>query len=598
MAVSYQRNDRLIRRKFYQYLVPTVIMAMVMQLGSLADAILIGNILGPDALSASSLGLPVVFLVELPGMAISIGAAIVAANFIGKRRVEEASKVFKISLLMTFLLSLPFIPVGIFAAEPISRLLAGNFPELIPLITQYVRMYLCLGAVINLGLVIAYFLPSDNHPNLGAAYLIIASVIHIVALVALSLPSSFSMEGRMAGAASSLAIGMFAGFVVLIPYLRSKKRAINLKVSMKGSFKLLKGVFRSGSTNAAMVFLMFVYTLVINLAATQYLAAPDLPAFAMLNNFSFVIDLFIIGPLQLMSSVIPALFGEKDYFGVKSVCRRVLTIVISITVLLTAVSLIFPQMFFYIFNVEIASGTAIDPLLVVRIFVLSFLLYVFIQFTTYYYPAIMVNSPGVVSNVTRIGAVGPVVLYFCMAASGVLGYAYGTIITNAAALVIVIVFLLIGKKLQRFKGKGLLLLPKAGEKGAYLDISIPAKQEEISKVSEELQRFAGESTHDEKSSAMLALACEEVMSNIIAYGYQRKHSAEYIDLALSQTEDRFLVRIRDDGIAFDPTEYVAEDGEEFQFHGIEVVRKVATEFKYLRVLNTNNTIMEIKIAKQ
>ena len=595
MEVTYQRNDKLIRRKFYQYLVPTVIMAMVMQLGSLADAILVGNILGESALSASSLGLPVVFLVEVPGMAIAIGSAIVAANLIGKRKIEDASKVFKISLLITFLVSILFIPVGIFASEGIATLLAGNFPDLIPLITQYVRMYLCLGVVINLGLVVAYFLPSDNHPTLGAAYLIIASVVHIAALVLLTIPESFSAEGKMAGAASSLAIGMFAGLVVLIPYFRSKKRAINLKTPMKGALKLMKGVLRSGSTNGAMVFLMFVNTLVINLAATQYLLADDLSTFAMLNNFSFVIDLFIVGPLQLMSSVVPALFGEKDYYGVKSVVRRVLIIVISTTVALVAVSLIFPQMFFFIFGVD-ASGASLDPLMVVRVFVLSFLIYVFIQFTTYYYPAIMVNSPGVVSNVARVGAVGPVVIYFCMAASRVFGYAYGTIITNAAALLIVLCFLLIGKRLNRFKGKGLLLLPKQESEGVYLDISIPAKEEEIGKVIEELQRFAQEKTQNEKASAMLALACEEIMANTIAYGYRRKGKAETIDLTVSQSEGRFLVRIRDDGVAFDPTSYETSDEEEFQFHGIEVVRKVATEFKYLRVLNTNNTIMEISIA--
>lgn len=595
MEVTYQRNDKLIRRKFYQYLVPTVIMAMVMQLGSLADAILVGNILGESALSASSLGLPVVFLVEVPGMAVAVGAAIVAANLIGKRHIEDASKVFKISLLITFLVSLAFIPIGIFASPGIASLLAGNFPELIPLITEYIRMYLCLGVVINVGLVVAYFLPSDNHPTLGAAYLIIASVVHIVALVLLTIPESFTPEGKMAGAAASMAIGMFAGLVVLIPYFRSKKRAINLKTPVKGSLKLFKGVLRSGSTNAAMVFLMFVNTLVINLAATKYLLAEDLATFAMLNNFSFVIDLFIVGPLQLMSSVVPALFGEKDYFGVKSVVRRVLIIVISTTVALVAVSLIFPQMFFVIFGVD-ASGASLDPLMVVRVFVLSFLIYVFIQFTTYYYPAIMVNSPGVVSNVARIGAVGPVTLYFCMAASGVLGYAYGTIITNAAALLIVLGFLLLGKRLKRFQGKGLLLLPKQDAQGLYLDISIPAKEEEIGKVIEELQRFAVEKCQNEKAAALLALACEEIMANTIAYGYRRKGKAETIDLTVSQSEDRFLVRIRDDGIAFDPTSYETSDEEEFQFHGIEVVRKVATEFKYLRVLNTNNTIMEISIA--
>lgn len=596
MEVSYQRNDRIVRRKFYQYLIPAVIMAMVMQLGSLVDAILIGNILGEDALSASSLGLPIVYLVELPGMMIATGAGIAAANLLGKRRIDDASRVFKIALLVTFLVSLIFIPIGIFASEWIATLFAGNFPELIPLITQYVKMFLCLGVVVNLGLVVAYFLPSDNNPILGAAFFIIATVVHLGVLLLFALLPSLSLEGKMAGAAASTAVGMGVGLLVLIPYYRSKKRAINLKVSMKGSLKCLGGILRSGSTSGVMVLLMFVYVLVINMAATQYLQASELSTFAMLNNFSFVIDLFIVGPLQLMSSVIPALFGSKDYYGVKSVCRRVLVIAVSTTVILTGVSLIFPQMFFYMFNVEIVSGALMDPLMVVRVFVISFLPYVLIQFATYYYPSIMVNSPGVVANVSRIGAVGPVTLYFSMAASGVFGYAYGSIITNVAVVVILVGFLLIGKRLKRFQGQGLLLLPKAMENAKYLDISIPAKEEEIGKVTEELQRFALECSQNEKASAMLALACEEIMSNTILYGYKRKDKAEYIDLSLTQAEDRFLVRIRDDGVPFDPTCYEAKDEEEFQFHGIEVVRKVATDFKYLRVLNTNNTIIEIQIA--
>ena len=110
------------------------------------------------------------------------------------------------------------------------------------------------------------------------------------------------------------------------------------------------------------------------------------------------------------------------------------------------------------------------------------------------------------------------------------------------------------------------------------------------------KRFAEEKSQNPKASAMLAVAAEEIMANTLAYGYRHKSKAEFMDLALSQTEEGFLIRIRDDGIAFDPTNYEPEDEEEFQFHGIEVVRKVAKEFRYLRVLNTNNTIMEINIA--
>ena len=94
MDSSYSRNDKIIRRKFYQYLIPTVLMVLAMQFGSLADAIVIGNFLGDGALSAASLALPVVFLVEIPGMMIGTGASIVGANYIGKRLIKEASQTF------------------------------------------------------------------------------------------------------------------------------------------------------------------------------------------------------------------------------------------------------------------------------------------------------------------------------------------------------------------------------------------------------------------------------------------------------------------------------------------------------------------------
>lgn len=599
MEVTYHRNDRLIRRKFYQYLIPTVLMVMAMQFGSLVEAILVGNLIGPDALSASSLGLPVVFLVELPGIAIGTGGAICMANLIGKRKIEEASKVFKICLLVTFLVSLVFVPVGIFASEGIATLFAGNFPDLIPMVTPYIRAYFFQAAFLNLGIVVAYLLPSDNSPTLGAVYFVIANVVHIVALVLFTLPQGWSPADKMNGVGFSMGIGIIAGFVVLIPYIRSKQRMVNLKTPLKGSLRFLKEILKAGSTAAAMDVLSFVFYLTLNFAAVAFLTDKEMPAYAMLSNMSFVIDLLIIGPLQLMSSVIPALFGEKDYFGMKSVIRRVLWIVSGITVVLAAISLAWPQLFFYVFNVnleEVISGSSVDPLLVVRIYVVCFLIYAANKFFMYYYPAILINSPGVVNNLARLGLIGPALIYCLMMVDGVMGFAYGNIILEAATLVVVVAFVLIAKKLKRFQGKGLLLLPAENKNGAYLDISIPAQEEEISKVVEELQRFAEEKSQNPKASAMLAVAAEEIMANTLAYGYRHKSKAEFMDLALSQTEEGFLIRIRDDGIAFDPTNYEPEDEDEFQFHGIEVVRKVAKEFRYLRVLNTNNTIMEISIA--
>ena len=175
MDTAYRRNDKIIARKFYQYLIPTVLMVLAMQFGSLADAIVIGNFLGDSALSAASLALPIVFLVEIPAMMIGQGASIVGANFIGKRKILEASQTFKLSLFLSFVSSMIFIPIGALAGDAVAKLLAGSFGELAPQIAQYIKVYAYQAPILGIGITLAYFLPSDNHPQLGAAFFIITN---------------------------------------------------------------------------------------------------------------------------------------------------------------------------------------------------------------------------------------------------------------------------------------------------------------------------------------------------------------------------------------------------------------------------------------
>lgn len=67
----------------------------------------------------------------------------------------------------------------------------------------------------------------------------------------------------------------------------------------------------------------------------------------------------------------------------------------------------------------------------------------------------------------------------------------------------------------------------------------------------------------------------------------------YIDINLSKTEDKLILRIRDDGIPFDPTQYNPEEKDQFEFGGISLIKKTAAKLSYIRVLNMNNTIIEI-----
>ena len=67
----------------------------------------------------------------------------------------------------------------------------------------------------------------------------------------------------------------------------------------------------------------------------------------------------------------------------------------------------------------------------------------------------------------------------------------------------------------------------------------------------------------------------------------------FIDINLSSADGKLILRIRDDGVPFDPTQYKSEEQGVFELGGINLIKKTASKLNYIRVLNMNNTIIEI-----
>ena len=98
---------------------------------------------------------------------------------------------------------------------------------------------------------------------------------------------------------------------------------------------------------------------------------------------------------------------------------------------------------------------------------------------------------------------------------------------------------------------------------------------------------------DKRTAYILGLSTEEIAINISRYAYDKTSKNSLIDINLSHDGENWLLRIRDDGIPFDPTKYKLEDEEKFLLGGINLIRKLAKNFTYTRVLNMTNTIIEV-----
>ena len=87
------------------------------------------------------------------------------------------------------------------------------------------------------------------------------------------------------------------------------------------------------------------------------------------------------------------------------------------------------------------------------------------------------------------------------------------------------------------------------------------------------------------------LALEEMTANLASYP-DNKRAAD-IDIRISNADGKIILAIRDNGRAFNPVEYSPSEESEYRTDGIMLLKAIAKNIQYNRVLSLNQTIIEL-----
>ena len=581
-----QRNSKLMTKKMFQYLIPSILMIFAMQFGSLLDGILVGNLMGNAALSATSLVLPILYVVQLPGFAIGTGGAIVVATLLGKREIQKAKTTFTLCLIIGVGVSLIFAILSFFISEPLAKLYCP--PEFMELGRQFIFIYLLTDPIIGFALVMASFVSVDNNPRLASAMYIVANATKVLAEFIFIKYTPLGMYG----AALSTAVGYLVGSLLIVVYIKSKRRLLSFTFKFEEAKGMVFESLKACSSTALNLALTALQMSIINIFISRLIDpnSVDILIFGVISNMVFVFDLFLGGVIQVIPNICGVLFGEKDYYGLKKITRRLYFINLVVTGVLTAILFIFPGFYCAIFGFD----ASVDPEkinLFIRIFVFMFIPYEISKFNQMYYPTIGKNLPAYITVLCReLVLVLPLTLVL-LNNFGLLGYCIAMLATEVGSVIITYIFIFIYSKVKKLNKQGLFLIPSLQGIDEY-NVTVNNDVKNVSVLSEEIKAYALKHNVDNRDATMIALGAEEMVANIIDYGYKFKNHNYYIDVNLKIVEDKMLLTIKDDGIVFDPTQY-QEDEQEFSTSGIILVRKIVDKISYTRVLNTNNTLIEI-----
>ncbi len=582
-----ERNAFLINKKIHQYILPGVLMTVAMQLGNVVDGMIVGNILGPEAMAAIEISMPVLLLLQMPAMMLAMGGAAEAAVLLGKRNTREAGGVFSASLAAGGVISLLFALLAPFLPGALALALSGN-EGLASLAEPYMMVNFAGIPILTIAIIFCYFMNADNHPQLGSALFIIANVVNLV----LDFVFLKGLHLGMAGSALSTVIGYLTGMVTVLVYFRSRHRMLRLQ-RLDGNFLHYAGLAaKAGIPSGAFTLMSALKSVIINSAIVRILGNDPMAIYSVCANAVLIAELCVGGIIGLVQNIAGILYGERDYYGIRTLCRRVLSYSYVAIGVLLLVFLAVPQFIAGLFGIGEGEMLSLCEM-ALRIFACSFPFYVYNKFLMSYYQTIL--QPGLSTVVTVLQGFLVIVpltlfgIYFW----GLPGVCLMAVVSEIATIVLGFLYRIIGQRREKLAGGGVYMLPQVADE-KFLDCSIENDLEEVVAFREKLFLFCQENGIGERDRKILGLAMEEIAANIVQYGY-RSDQKNYMDISFAIQNDKYILRIRDDGIPFNPLEYQQEEGE-VTLGGIGLLRKIMSDFQYMRVLNMNNTVVELNIT--
>lgn len=582
------RNDYLIKRKFNSYLMPGILMAIAMQLGNIVDSILVSMFIDIDGLTAISLSMPVLCFMQMFGFVFGIGGAVTISVKLGKRQMKEASGIFSVCVIAAAAVSLLFTALSFFITKPLTMFLAST-PELQALLEPYLFIFICFIPTLNMCLVFANMMTVDNNPKLGAAAFVVANAVNLI------LDYIFLRYANMGmtGAALSSIIGFGSGILLVIPYALSKKRM--LRFSMREGMKQIKiigTVIKNGLPQVMYFIMLILKYYILNSFIQQTLGADNMAIYAVCINSVYIVRLCVEGIIGVVQTIGGVLYGEKDYYGIRRLVRRTVIFSSVAVVALMAVFLVCPQVILTIFSFN-KPELYDEAILSVRLFSFSFGFYAANRLVQVYYQTILKAKLSTINTILDgFAFLVPFSLLF-IGTMGILGVSIATIVTEGMSFLAVCLYRIIQQKRGKLPQKGFLMIPeKDGEN--LVDITVKSTDEQAVEISQKLIKCCLEQGVTAEKANAVGIAAEELTSNIAHYGY-KGNKPSYIDISLSKTDGKLILRVRDDGVSFNPTEYSAEESENFKLGGISLIKALADKMTYARVLNMNNTVIEVTL---
>ena len=338
----------IIKHAFRHFLPAAILTGIILQVRIITDCIIVGHLIGPDAVSAINLYIPLEEAVYAILSILALGASFLGAEKVGARDYRGASHYFTVSLLGTAFLALLMVALIVLFFQPVISLLSGGEDSLIRSSTaDYTRWILPSFVLMAPNGVLRYFANNDGHPRLVTVSILVSFLLNPL----LDYVFVRYAGAGLAGAALATVVSDLAGMGVLAVHFLRGRSSFRLQLPA-GWPKLFAESVRMGVPLSAFIFLLAVVGVVLNRIVLRFKGTDGLYVWAVVVQIIAICEMLLEGVSDMNQSVGGVLLGSYDFKSFRLYVRRTMRFVHVTIAVISVLLLLFPGAVLTLFGAE------------------------------------------------------------------------------------------------------------------------------------------------------------------------------------------------------------------------------------------------------
>jgi len=539
---TLQRNSFIVSKALRTFVMAAVLTAAASQLAHTADSMIVGHVVGPDAVSAINLVLPLVEVLNCMGFLICFGANAMCAQAIGSHDMDKVARVFTSTIITVMTLGLAVsLGISLFSQQIVS--LMSEEPRLNGMAYDYIHTYAMGGWLQMLSYGLCLFVATDGRPRMVTIAVVAGAVANIaVDIVTISI-LDMGVDGAAIGSLSMFTVNI----LILTGYLRKPGSSYRLKLPGKSIFGIFKANVKEGAPITVSNSLMAITIMLINDIVLRFLGSDGLFIWSVCLQMLLLSYVFIDGVIESMFAIGGVLMGERDLKGLEILVKQAL-IVIAMLVAVVIVMMYMPGLVGHLFGVTAGSELALELDRVLRIFALMLIPFAITQILLSTYQILGYDKTSVLTATAQTAML--VIGVWAVAEIEGIELWWGFFAACTLVLLFQVGYTSARSRITQVRISPLTMIP-SDTGGPTFDRSVGYNVEEVCSTLTDIDTFLKNSNISAGNVFKINLCCEELMTNIAQHseGSVLDHT---FDVHIHVSGEGVFVTLKDAGKPFDP----------------------------------------------